>query len=112
MGLFNYLFFGSSERPHVHDWETVEWESRYSIRCRIDRENGGLGIVYPEYAPFDSKGAYIPEPSRRVCMTCGRCEDQITEYEAVVRRQIREVKDRKAKAIEIWSACVPDKNNG
>lgn len=115
MGLFNYLFFGSSERPHEHDWEDVEFQSRYSIELRVEREFSGPNS--PPRPPhfghdYDSKGRYIPEPRRRVCLTCGKCEDQISEYEAKVRRHMQEAEERKAKAVEIWSACVPEKNNG
>lgn len=111
MGLFNYLFFGSSERPHVHDWETVEYESRYSIELRIERE-GGKCPTPPGPPNLDARGRYIPEPERRVCMTCGKCEDHISEYEADVRRRIQEAEDRKCKALLLWHSQGSGLNNG
>lgn len=114
MGLFNYLFFGSSERPHEHDWETVEFEFRCTIQRRVEKEI--TGVDYNPYMDvhkdFDSRGNYIPQPKRRVCMTCGKCEDQIAEYEAEVRRRIQEAEDRKCKALLLWHSQGSGLNNG
>lgn len=114
MGLFNYLWYGSRERPHVHDWECVAFETRYGIEQRIHRElRGALSppVYIDNSESYDAYGNYKPEPQQRVCVTCGKCEDQIADYEADVRRRIRESEERKAKAIELWSACRSGQDN-
>lgn len=92
MGILSWF---SKKDIHDHDWEILDNEHERDIQKRVAKKLGHDYIRY--YHPN------ITWFQRKVCLSCGKCIDQISDYEKEYGDFLADKVARKKIANKIWS---------
>ena len=136
MGILDIIgeFFATEELPELeckHDWEQINGNQNsaeyYTLRtCNLSVKDGRTVIDKKEYDDehyfsgwMESRALKYRPLEQKVCLKCGECVDEITDYverrkeerrkaELAMEARAKRIKQRQTLALKLWKECHND----